>query len=1369
VKGIVVPVETGPAVVDAYDDWNADYCNPDKANAVAVAIHGLIDTYLAANPDIQYLVIAGADDILPFYRLADDTAISNEREFAFDSRTKFGTGTPENSDDSPLFWALNNALLLTDNFYADDNPQTWFGRQLYVPDRAIGRLVETPAEIGKTIDQYLALPTDKTITIGNSLVTGYDFLSDGATAISDELTAFGASPDTLISPDWSVAELIAAWQSTTAPNLVSLNAHFEHWRGLPAAFEPPLGLEDLFINADVTNPNYDYTNQIIFSMGCHAGFSVPQASLFTDTDPSQPDFAQAYAGSGAASYVANTGYGYGMDDAVAASEQLMLFFTQEMGADSSVSLGQALVAAKQRYIGGAASGGLGVYDDKVVSEATMYGLPMVKVHMPSTDTPSVAMALSAPSTTSNSAVTANQSAPVADGDLQTINLSVQLDPELHTTADGDYYALAGEIQVFPGRPVQPRGSVVADEVPGYSLHGALFLGGNFFVDDNGGAGFNPLIAVPITDSQSINGDPAGLPEPQFDKLTLFPSKFWGINFLGGQDRVVLVGGQFLPDHVPAEWVYTDMELQTYYAPDNSNDFAPPSIRDVNSQFGGSVDFFITAEDPSGVARVIVTYLNGNAWESANLNFDPDNFVWTGHVEGIDCLTPFFVQAVDNAGNVAFSDNIGLPYLTCVVRPNAVNPVGQAHTFAIKVQVDNGDGLGFVPYTNTAGVVLGHSGVGSITSENCSGNMSTGQCTVEVNSNTPGNLVLGATWVGDLFTDQGTAVQVDGRIDTVVKTYVDAGLTITPATAADVVGTQRTFTIHATQDTGSGLTGVSGITPTVTFGGLDVVADNCATLGTDANGDCTVVVNSDVPGVFQIQATAEITVLGSLFQTEASATQTYVDATLVVGEDGVVEVGQSYIVSGHVDVDTGAGPTNAPDGTVIDFSILSGSGVIQPSCTTSGGTGSCPVTFSSSTPGITVISGTASVTVNNLTFTRSAVAPVTVRTVDARIRFTPPLAATNGLGEAHTFVVTVEQNDGTGWSAAPDGTLVTFSLDNPDAFFVAGNTCATTGGSCSIQINSSTAGSITVHAGTTLGVSGLALLRSTGTGGENSADAVKTYIPGSLSWLKQDDQGQLLGGAIFEVCRTHDRFGVDIADECMSVVDNTPPDANLTGGEFLLTNLKLGRYTVQETAAPAGYLLSSATQTADLTIDNPSGAIGVAFVNQRTPFGPGKIAPTQTTCQDFINGTAGDLTEVAYGVKQGKINNTAPGVFFYYTSLVAPAPNFTVQIIQTKSDPEVPFFNVQGNVLNDEQMRLFNADCSNSALGVFSTENGQVTLNVTDAAVDQVFVISVKYDTSSVVGTSVSPPFPTFHYDFATQVDGTQVDQDADGLDLKKKP
>ena len=74
-------------------------------------------------------------------------------------------------------------------------------------------------------------------------------------------------------------------------------------------------------------------------------------------------------------YVATTGYGYGDQVSVGLHERLLTLFAGEL--DGSVSLGDALRNAKQRYF--ASQGLYGAYDEKALSSTILYGLPMFAV------------------------------------------------------------------------------------------------------------------------------------------------------------------------------------------------------------------------------------------------------------------------------------------------------------------------------------------------------------------------------------------------------------------------------------------------------------------------------------------------------------------------------------------------------------------------------------------------------------------------------------------------------------------------------------------------------------------------------------------------------------------------------------------------------------------------------------------------------------------------------------------------------------------------------------------------------------------------------------------------------------------------------
>ncbi|MGH2357195.1 MAG: SpaA isopeptide-forming pilin-related protein [Candidatus Limnocylindria bacterium] len=95
--------------------------------------------------------------------------------------------------------------------------------------------------------------------------------------------------------------------------------------------------------------------------------------------------------------------------------------------------------------------------------------------------------------------------------------------------------------------------------------------------------------------------------------------------------------------------------------------------------------------------------------------------------------------------------------------------------------------------------------------------------------------------------------------------------------------------------------------------------------------------------------------------------------------------------------------------------------------------------------------------------------------------------------------------------------------------------------------------------------------------------------GQITILKQDEDGNALGGATFSV--TPDPFdGVG----SLSVTDNVAPDDNPAAGTIHLSEVEPGDYTVCETAAPAGYILDPNCQA--LTVaDNGSATFG-PFVN-----------------------------------------------------------------------------------------------------------------------------------------------------------------------------
>jgi len=204
------------------------------------------------------------------------------------------------------------------------------------------------------------------------------------------------------------------------------------------------------------------------------------------------------------------------------------------------------------------------------------------------------------------------------------------------------------------------------------------------------------------------------------------------------------------------------------------------------------------------------------------------------------------------------------------------------------------------------------------------------------------------------------------------------------TATNAVGVQHTFIVTVEKNTGSGWVGISGNKPAVSFDPATPgsVTDNCNSTGTDGSGQCSVIVNSTVAGIFTANATSSVNVNDVIFNLATNniapnsgpAVKTYVDANISL-TPGVAtnSIGDIHTLTAHVNVNPGTGFVNAPNGTSINVSVVSGPGSLTPAngiCTTAGDTGSCTVTLSSLTPGDTVLNASTLVTVGGIPLTRA---------------------------------------------------------------------------------------------------------------------------------------------------------------------------------------------------------------------------------------------------------------------------------------------------------------------------------------------------------------------------------------------------------------
>jgi hypothetical protein len=529
---------------------------------------------------------------------------------------------------------------------------------------------------------------------------------------------------------------------------------------------------------------------------------------------------------------------------------------------------------------------------------------------------------------------------------------------------------------------------------------------------------------------------------------------------------------------------------------------------------------------------------------ANGQFDATAFAFTVNSAG-----PRAFQAV-YPGDSVYLASTGACEPLAVVDANiqitpqqATNPINSNHTLTGHVNVDaTGAGLANAPDGTVINFTI-VAGPGSFVGpSSCTtpggGAPGSGSCTVVITSANSGTTVVKAATdvtVGGLTIHRETGDGLPGDSSNANKTWVRGAISIAPS-ATNEVGHAHVFTVTVAQDPGTGSFALAPNVPvTVTCTAQNGALPQGPFTGTtNASGTVLVTVNSPTTGSLTCSASGTLT-LGNppttftvttdgVAPNSGPATKTWVNANIQISpQQATNPVGSQHIITGHVNVDTGngAGLVNAPDGTVITFTLSNAGGatatfVGPSSCTTPGagapGSGSCTVIISSPTAGTTTIHASTNVSVGGVALARatgdglpgdSPDATKIWLSPNANIQISPPTAS-NAIGTNHTLTGHVNiSTDNVNFTPAPAGTVINFTLTNSNgatATFVGGvNSCTTVGatGSCTVAITSPTPGTTVVHASTDVTVSGTVLHRETDGVAPNSGDANKNWVDANI--------------------------------------------------------------------------------------------------------------------------------------------------------------------------------------------------------------------------------------------------------------------------------
>lgn len=664
---VVVSVDGDATVRAAYDAWDTDAaCSPESANAVVQAIiEQAIDPLRGT---LEHIVVIGGDQIIPMARLLDVTEIANEYDYRYEFIGDNALGDANNINAlSASFW---DRQYLSDEPYGESSARSLGNRFLYVSDIALGRMVETPDEIEAALQHFQTF--NGQLDANTAAVLGYDFLVDSSEEIAADLAAAGLTVDDDLADGFDGPD---KWDKDDAedkvippggaPDLISLNAHFDHYRALPADGDKVPNFTNNFLADTVANAVPGLLDgSIVFSMGCHGGLSVSDLQILDGTVNNNGDWAQTFAADQAI-FIGNTGFGYGDTEAVAYTEKLMALFaekavrpTQVPGQMGTTTIGQALTFAKNEYASDLSV--FSVYDEKALMESTFYGLPFYRVDVTPVPADPVPTNVTAPDSTGNESITVTAT-PTNDLDATPLG-DIYSNPD----ENGDPQTI-----VAPGMPIQPSQSFdvsVVDPADSTQLgavaRGALVLDmDSTYVDPT-----DPVVSTAIF-NESVN-----LPEPELGEV-VFPAKPVTINTAttpgGDRQTLVVATGQFeSSDNVfGSQRLDENIDVVVYYADATDPDFTAPTIGAVESTLestpaGAELTVTLSTVDDAGSVTRVYLLVAANPgvgpvdWVGLDLVKDGASDDWSGSTLLPTGTTDveFLVQAVDSSGNVGFATN-----------------------------------------------------------------------------------------------------------------------------------------------------------------------------------------------------------------------------------------------------------------------------------------------------------------------------------------------------------------------------------------------------------------------------------------------------------------------------------------------------------------------------------------------------------------------------------------------------------------------------------------------------------------------------------------------------------------------------------------
>jgi hypothetical protein len=691
VSGTVLFVDGNAGVRSAYSAWDATPCDTTARNNVVRAINDVVASYRNSStglPNLHYMVIVGSDEATPMADAPDPVLLSPEENEAADLAFTTNGLTKGNA----LYASAAQNYILTDGAYGAFTNIPWLGRSLLLPQISVSRLVETPSDIIGQISRYLgsngiSAPQTAAGTLNSTsaLVTGYDFLADGAQSVENNLksnfSGLSTPFDTFRTGVPAINNPGADWKASTAyasgaivqptsgnPSGLTFQAQNSGTSGLTAPTWPtslvstaldngitwksivaPWNANDVLTNAlqsanppSIVSIDGHYNHYELESASgdlantAQASGNIAARILFTMGCHGGLNVADTLPGGSATGKYLDwpelyaqkqaamyiANTGYGYgDSASVALSERLLSLFAKNLHSDSGSVGEEWVNALQQYF--ATAGAYDVYDEKVTEETTFYGLPFWHFSTAGSSPPFT------PLTTSTDPITGTQSATITNF------------PSGATT----------QSQFGLYRPILP---ITSQQVTSSSLPARGVWIKTLTSNDTS---TNATIGYPTIDLTAHEPTPNVAP-------IFFPASPFTLehSLAFGKDRDYLnVSDQFRPTGSGDAGVqrhFTGGTFEIFYS--QSDNQLAPLISQVNvSDTGGVATVMARVTDDSGVAEV-AALVNDGAWHYLQLTrSSQDPTLWTGTI-AVSEDPEVFVEATDGV-NVSYSANKGLNF------------------------------------------------------------------------------------------------------------------------------------------------------------------------------------------------------------------------------------------------------------------------------------------------------------------------------------------------------------------------------------------------------------------------------------------------------------------------------------------------------------------------------------------------------------------------------------------------------------------------------------------------------------------------------------------------------------------------------------